>query len=81
VQLKENKGVIALRDEDYIHCDISLAVVPNGLDLQTDQPEQCGFGHNVSASGHYIITRFTLPFAEATIPALNLWDLPSRLTR
>ncbi|MHB9327208.1 tetratricopeptide repeat protein [Phytobacter ursingii] len=54
VQLKENKGVIALRDEDYIHCDISLAVVPNGLDLQTDQPEQCGFGHNVSASGHYM---------------------------
>ena len=54
VTLKNDKGVIALREGDYIHCDISLTVTPEGIDARTDDPQNCGFGMNVSADGHYL---------------------------
>lgn len=54
VTLKDNAGVIALREGDYIHCDISLTVSPDAIDVKTDDPSQCGFGANVSADGRYL---------------------------
>ncbi|NDO80367.1 hypothetical protein CJP72_06120 [Citrobacter sp. NCU1] len=54
VTLKNNAGVIALREGDYIHCDISLTVSPDTIDVKTDDPIQCGFGANVSADGRYL---------------------------
>ncbi|MDA8479610.1 tetratricopeptide repeat protein [Citrobacter sp. Awk 4] len=54
VTLKNNAGVIALREGDYIHCDISLTVSPDTIDVKTDDPSQCGFGANVSADGRYL---------------------------
>jgi hypothetical protein len=54
VTLKNNKGVIALRESDYIHCDISLTVTPEGIDASTDDPQNCGFGMYVRADGHYL---------------------------
>lgn len=54
VTLKNNKGVIALREGDYIQCDISLTVSPEAIDATTGEPAECGFGMNVRADGHYL---------------------------
>jgi len=52
--LKDGKGVIALREADYIHCDIAVTATPDAIDLKTDNPQECGFGHNVDANGQYV---------------------------
>lgn len=54
VTLENGKGVVALREEDYILCDISLAFSSEAIDASTDTPMNCGFGMNVSADGHYL---------------------------
>jgi hypothetical protein len=51
VQLKENKGVIALREDDYIHCDISLAVVPNGWICRPTSLNSAGSGITSAPAG------------------------------
>lgn len=54
VTLKNNKGVIALREDEYTHCNISLTVNPEGVNASTDDPQNCGFGAHVSADGYYL---------------------------
>lgn len=54
VQLKQGKGVIAVRDGAIANCDIALSVTPDVAELKTDQPEECGFGHNVDANGEFV---------------------------
>lgn len=54
VTFKNNKGVITLKEEGIdIRCDISLVISPESIDVTTDVPDNCGFGHNVSADGYY----------------------------
>lgn len=55
VTLKNGNGDIALRDEGISQCTISLSLSPDlqTLDAKTDDPMNCGFGHNVSADGKY----------------------------
>lgn len=55
VTLKAGKGVIKLRDGNISDCTISLNLSPDLLHIKakTDDPVQCGFGHNVSADGTY----------------------------
>ncbi|MEG1122373.1 MAG: tetratricopeptide repeat protein [Citrobacter sp.] len=54
VTLRDHKGVIAIREGDYIHCDIALTVAPDAIDVSTNDPQNCGFGMYVSADGHYL---------------------------
>lgn len=54
VTLENNNAVVALREGDYIHCDISLTFSSEAIDASTDTPMNCGFGMNVSADGHYL---------------------------
>lgn len=55
VTLKEGKGAVVIKDFG-MQCTISLALSPDGLklDARTDNAENCGFGHNVSADGTYL---------------------------
>ncbi|WP_312950532.1 tetratricopeptide repeat protein [Superficieibacter sp.] len=54
VRLKDGKGVIAVRDGAIANCDIALTVAPDEAELKTDQPQECGFGHNVDANGTFV---------------------------
>ncbi len=55
VTLKNNKGVVAIREGDDIHCDIPLSFSPEAVDLSGNGNSlDCGFGMNVSADGHYV---------------------------
>ncbi|MBW9929056.1 tetratricopeptide repeat protein [Escherichia coli] len=56
VTLKNGTGVIVLRDDtdDMIHCNITLKLTTETLDVSTDTPNNCGFGANVSADGPYL---------------------------
>lgn len=54
VGLKQGKGVIAVRDGNIAHCDIALTVTPDAAKLKTDEPQECGFGHNVDANGEFV---------------------------
>ncbi|WP_312688214.1 tetratricopeptide repeat protein [Kosakonia sp.] len=55
VTLTNGKGDIKLHD-DISQCTISLALSADmqTLEAQTDDPMNCGFGHNVSADGKYL---------------------------
>lgn len=54
VPLQENNATVSLREDDDVDCDIHLHFAPQQLTVTTDRPEQCGFGHNVSADGTWI---------------------------
>jgi hypothetical protein len=54
VMLENNTSVVAIREGDYIRCDISLTFSSEAIDVNTDTPMNCGFGMNVSADGHYL---------------------------
>lgn len=54
VTLANNNAVVALREGDYIHCDISLAFSSEAIEAETDTPANCGFGMNVNADGRYL---------------------------
>lgn len=54
VRLNQGKGVIAVRDGNIAHCDIALTVKPDAVALNTDEPQECGFGHNVDANGEFV---------------------------
>lgn len=53
VTLKDGKGVVDLKEEDIFACKIALAFTADVLSVTTDDPQNCGFGHNVSANGEY----------------------------
>jgi hypothetical protein len=54
VTMKNNKGVIALGEDEYTHCNISLTVTPEGINAITDDPQNCRLGAHVSADGYYL---------------------------
>ncbi|MTH47342.1 tetratricopeptide repeat protein [Escherichia alba] len=55
VTLKNNQGVVAIREDNAIHCDISLTFSPEAVDAAgTGDSWECGFGHNVRADGRYL---------------------------
>lgn len=56
VTLKAGKGDIRLHDEAISDCTISLSLSPElqTIAAKTDEPMNCGFGHNVSADGTYL---------------------------
>ncbi|HCT5521253.1 TPA: tetratricopeptide repeat protein [Klebsiella aerogenes] len=54
VVLKNGKGEIAIDEDNEINCTISLDVAPEGLTIAADEPDNCGFGANVRAQGHYL---------------------------
>ncbi|MEE7532939.1 hypothetical protein SB6421_00450 [Klebsiella huaxiensis] len=54
ILLENGKGVVALREGDYIRCDIALTFSSEAIDASTDTPMNCGFGMNVNADGHYL---------------------------
>ena len=54
VTLNNNHAVVALREGDVIHCNISLAFSSQAIDASTDTPADCGFGMNVRADGRYL---------------------------
>lgn len=54
VTLENDKTIVALREGDDIHCDISLAFSSETIDASTDTFVDCGFGANVRADGHYL---------------------------
>ncbi|MDN4625599.1 MULTISPECIES: tetratricopeptide repeat protein [unclassified Erwinia] len=51
--IQNGRGVLQQREEgDWGNCDVTLLFTP--MDLTTQVNGDCGFGHNVSAAGHYI---------------------------
>lgn len=56
VAINAGKGTILLREEGLYECRIALTLAPDqqSLTLNTDDPTNCGFGHNVSADGKYL---------------------------
>lgn len=54
VVLKDGKGDVAIGEDDQIYCTISLEVAAEGMDIAADEPDNCGFGANVRAQGHYL---------------------------
>ncbi|ROP62726.1 hypothetical protein EDF81_1233 [Enterobacter sp. BIGb0383] len=56
VTIKAGKGAIRIAEEGIYECTISLTLAPDAqsLELKTDDPTNCGFGHNVSADGTYL---------------------------
>lgn len=55
VAINAGKGTILLREDGLYACRIALTLTPDQqrLTLNTDDPSNCGFGHNVSADGEY----------------------------
>lgn len=55
VTLKAGKGAIVIKDFG-MQCTISMVLSADGhtLNAKTDNAENCGFGHNVSADGTYL---------------------------
>lgn len=56
VTIKSGKGAIRIAEEGISECTVSLTLAPDAqsLELNTDAPMNCGFGHNVSADGKYL---------------------------
>lgn len=54
VTIQDDKAIVAIREGDYLHCDISLTFSPETIDAETDDVTGCGFGMNVTADGHYL---------------------------
>ncbi|MEN3752543.1 tetratricopeptide repeat protein [Mangrovibacter sp. SLW1] len=56
VKLRDNDDVTDddTDSDDSIHCNIHLKFTPDQLTVTTDKPQQCGFGHNVTANGTWV---------------------------